>query len=306
MGEIVTPINQNSEEEIKLFDKLVNSNVVIPIEDEKNESKAIASSVQIPINRVNKVDIPTDADLTNADISYSVSYNETKNSLKDTVGQIDMLSVPLQSEIERLMNSNYRNKYTSIATLAGAVSNLISTKVTALREINKVITDSHTLDMRRYKDIAMAQGRETGVNDDQAIIDMYQAMISNANHMHTLNNISSAINRVNMDPGNVSYNPAPSSMQNWMPATVEEKAFATMMYEGNPNIKVVVVYDRDTGTKFFNAIDVTTGGQVQNYDLPDPMFLEDITIDEQNMIAKNKNLNIIYDLILTGGSINNY
>ena len=75
-----------------------------------------------------------------------------------------------------------------------------------------------------------------------------------------------------------------------------------MNYENDPNIRVCVVYDESTGSRFFQVINKATGEVVPGMETPDPLFLEDIVLDPRNGIARNKNLDITYDLITINGN----
>jgi hypothetical protein len=71
-----------------------------------------------------------------------------------------------------------------------------------------------------------------------------------------------------------------------------------MRYEGDPNIKQVVVFDAATGNRFFQVIDTKTGNVVPNVPVYDQMFLEDTTLDLHTKIAKNINLNETFPIVV--------
>jgi hypothetical protein len=79
--------------------------------------------------------------------------------------------------------------------------------------------------------------------------------------------------------------------------------------ESNPNIQVVVRYDQTTGQRFFDVMDKNTGMSVPNYPRPDNFLLEDTTIDVHSGIARNRNINAVWPLVISGSNsmnINEY
>ena len=60
----------------------------------------------------------------------------------------------------------------------------------------------------------------------------------------------------------------------------------------------VVVYDKATGNKYFDVMNVATGRSIPNVPRRDPMFMEDTTLDIQKKIAKNINLNETFPIVI--------
>ena len=73
-----------------------------------------------------------------------------------------------------------------------------------------------------------------------------------------------------------------------------------MFLKENPNIQQVVVYNQETGARYFDVIDMTTGQSVPNAEKHDTMFLEDTTIDLKNKVARNVNIGETYPLVIVG------
>ncbi len=73
-----------------------------------------------------------------------------------------------------------------------------------------------------------------------------------------------------------------------------------MLMDGNPNIETVVVYDPSTGSKAFDVIDTSTGSPVANYPRPDPIMLDDTTIDFASGIASNTNIGQNWKVVTLG------
>lgn len=229
--------------------------------------------------------------------SYINSYDETNNMLRGSVMQIDTLQNEINTDLQQIRGSKtLKKKYDYIAMLAGSMSSLIGTKVTAIREINKSTTDSHNLELKRTKELKL---NEAAVDDDKAIMDMYNAFISTPVGTYSqplgpsmIDMTMGTNNIVRADiPGN--YVPEMTSSQNMM------------RLEHNPNIKTVVVYDASTGCKYFDVIDKMTGQPIPNVERPDAMFLEDTNIDLRNNIARNNNLDKTYDLVIMNNNVFN-
>lgn len=231
--------------------------------------------------------------------SYIESYGETNNLLRTSIGQIDQLQSELKGELDTVRTSKtLKRKYDYISALSSTASALINTKVSVIKEMNKVITDSHNLDLKRMKDLKVTENQ---VDDDKRIMDMYQAFISTpvgngpvlGPNMTDMTLMSGVSNMVRADLGQDSYE---TYTQNVSPTQ------NMMRLEQNPDIKTVVVYDASTGRRWFDVMNVRTGDSVPNVNKPDAMFLEDTTIDVRNQIARNTNLDLTYPLIVLNNS----
>lgn len=236
---------------------------------------------------------------------YIDTYQETSNMLKSSIYQIDMLQSELKSDIDQIRSSKtLKKKYDYISLLSGTMSSLISTKVNAIREINKTITDSHNLEMKRIKDLKLNAAMEG--DDDKRIMDLYTAYISTP--VGTYNG-PTAYNPPNtMDMTLLNNNVLSTEMyQNMDNNYTVSPAVNRMLLMENPDIKTVVKYETATGNRYFDVINVKTGESVPGIERPDPMFLNDTTIDVRNGIARNINLDQTYTLItIDNPEINKY
>lgn len=234
-----------------------------------------------------------------SNISYKETYNETNGLLRNSIGQIDQLQNEVKSELDNVrLSKTLKKKYDYITMLSSTAANLINAKVSVIKEMNKVITDSHNLDLKRMKDLKVTENQ---VDDDKRIMDMYQAFVStpigsgpalgpsstDITLMTGINNI------VRADIGNDTYD----NYSNNINPTQN-----MMRLEQNPDVKTVVVYDASTGRRWFDVMNVSTGESVPNVNKPDAMFLEDTTIDVRNGIARNTNLDLTYPLIVLNNS----
>lgn len=243
--------------------------------------------------------------------SYDTTYNDTNAMLRTTVSQLDIVTAELKNQMDIVAASKtIKNKYQYIPQMAGSIGGLLATKVQAIKEINKTTTDAHNLELKRIKDLNLNVSADQK-DDDQRIMEMYHAFISapygnQAGVPYTPQQLSTigapsptgsaGIIRALEDP-----NTGFSQYQQHM--SPEQNA---MRLEHNPSVKTVVVYDKNTGNRYFDVMDINTHQSVPNVSRPDAMFLEDTTIDVRNRIARNTNLNQTYPLIIIGDNLDQY
>lgn len=262
-----------------------NTNTEVPSPPKEKKKRKAPSKIV-------KADDDTELEQHQSNVPYKETYCETNNMLKSSIVQIDMLQGDIREDITKIRSSNtLKKKYDYIADLTSANSNLISTKITAIRELNKSITDSHNLELKRMKDLKLNENEK---DDDKYIMDMYNAFIStpigtrqaampqNQMDLTTINN--------NLIRADLNMNAGMYDQQNINPTQ------NMMRLEVNPNIKTVVIHDGLN--TWFDVIDITTGEPVPNVDKPDSMFLEDTNLDFNNGVARNTNLDITYPLIV--------
>ena len=238
--------------------------------------------------------------------SYENKYTETNNMLRSAIAQIDTCLTEVHDDIADIRSSKtMRSKYTYLSNLQGAMGGLISNKIAAARELNSTITKCNELELRRYKEVQSAN-LANEQDENKRLQEMYKAFVSTpvGNGM----SFSSAL--------------GPSTAEMTVPSTrivgdmigSADAQFADymsnlspaqnmMLLESNPNIKQVVVYNQETGARYFDVIDMSTGESVPNVDKHDAVFLEDVTIDLKNKIASNTNLGETYPLIIVGQPI---
>lgn len=241
------------------------------------------------------------------DVPTAYTYAETTGMLRETLGQIDALSSELVQEFNNIRASRtMKNKYMALTNISDNLGSLLSSKIAAIKEINSAITKSNDLDYKKYKDIKAAQG---AMDDDKYIADLYKSFISNPQNqavnptLPAMQNIpmindgsmmGSSIIRANVDQhgqimgGDQAY-------LNYMSNLSPEQNL--MLYEQNPNVKQVVVFDHATGNKFFQMMDMSTGQAIPNLPVYDQDFMADTTLDLTKGIAKNLNLNETFPII---------
>lgn len=234
-------------------------------------------------------------------VDYAQTYNETNALIKGAIAQADELSMDIKRDIDEIRASKtLKGKYTYITNLTSSASSLLSTKISAIKELNSTITQGHNLELNRMK--ALKLDAQKDGNDDMRIMDMYSAFINTPVGSYTpavpsiqditlgVNSQASGVAGVEMvAPGN-----APSGN-----LTPEQNR---MLMESNPNIQVIVRYDQSTGQRAFDVVDRTTGMSIPNYPRPDAFLLEDTTIDVHAGIARNRNVNTVWPLMVEGSN----
>lgn len=228
---------------------------------------------------------------------YMDTYNETNNMLRSSIYEIDTLNNNLKNDIEDIRTSRtIKKKYDYLSELIGTSSTLISTKVTAIREMNKTITDCHNLEMKRVKEMKL---NDNAVDDDKRIMDMYTAFINTPIGTGMPNPLGIGTMDVTLPSSGIV--PANIGNDNYDQSNITA-AQNMMILEKDPNIKTVVVYDDSTGNRWFDVMNIQTGESLSNVEKPDPMFLENTSIDVRNRVARNTDLDVTYPLIVINGN----
>lgn len=234
------------------------------------------------------------------------SYLDNMAELKKTVVQMDSLASELKQDLDAVRASRtLKGKYQYTSLLSNNIASLLTAKVQAIREMNSTIKNSIELDYKMEKDrLAAANG-----DDDKRIMDMYNAFVSapvSSNKMQLgpteqqltlpgsgIQPVSRIVRGTDVapssgDPGFDTY------MRNLTP---EQNL---MLYENNPDVKLCVVYNKSTGDRSFQVMNVKTKEVIPNVATKDPMFLDDTVIDTRRGIARNTNLGESYPLIIVG------
>lgn len=242
-----------------------------------------------------------------AEVDYARSYSETNNLIRGAIIQADELSSAIKEDIDAVRNSKtIKSKYTYITNLTASASSLLSTKIGAIKELNSTITQAHNLELNRLKALKLNESAE---NDEMRMMDLYSSFINtpvgsyNPTAAPSIQDITLGVNGTNPNINSVEMNI--NANLNNQQLTPEQNR---MRMEANPNIQVVVRYDQSTGQRCFDVVDKTNGMSIPNYPRPESFLLEDTTIDIHSGIARNRNINTVWPLILDGSNttINEY
>ena len=234
------------------------------------------------------------------------SYYDNMNELKKTVVQMDSLANELKQDLDAVRSSRtLKGKYQYTSLLSNNIASLLTAKVQAIKEMNSTIKNSIELDYRIQKD------RDAAANgdDDKRIMDMYNAFVS----------APVSTNRVQLGPTEQQLSLPGSGVQSVsrivrgteVAPSSGDPGFDTymrnlspeqnlMLYENNPDVKLCVVYNKATGDRAFQVMNVKTKEVIPNVATKDPMFLDDTVIDTRRGIARNTNLGESYPLIIVG------
>lgn len=234
---------------------------------------------------------------------YQTKYDETTMLLKASIGQLDGLLAESINDANQIRASKtLKRKYDLLSLLNNNASSIIGNKITAIREINNTISKCNDLELKRKKELDLAAA---GENSDKKIMDMYSAFVSMPTGEPGVANMQSITNSLNMgnvitgsiiggdDMGYQQY------VQNMSPAQ------RLNMYESNPDVKQVVVYNQQNGSRYFEVMNMATGEVIPGVDKHDAMFLEGVTLDLENKIARNIDLGETYPIVVVGEPVMN-
>lgn len=307
--DVNNPITANDNGDIGVnFSFFTSEDAKVPGDPDTNSNKKKKpSKPKVAING----EIVTDAPLANpipganvAEVDYARSYSETNNLIRGAIIQADELSAEIKTDLDAVRSSKtLKSKYTYITNLTASASSLLSTKINAIKELNSTITQAHNLELNRLKALKLDKDKE---NDDMKMMDIYSAFVNTpvGTYSPPAPNIQDLTLGINGPAGNVSgvEMVVPAQAQNLTP---EQNR---MRMESNPNIVTVVRYDQSTGQRSFDVIDKVSGMSVPNYPRPDNFLLEDTTIDVHTGIARNRNVNTVWPLVVSGSNtfINEY
>lgn len=254
-------------------------------------------------DEVYPVDKP-DKNPANSDMSYQSTYETTNQLLGNTILQIDVMGAQIQQDLAKVRSERDRKKWEYIGALSGTSTSLIGNKISAIREMNNIITKCHDLEFKRAKELRY--GVDEG-DDDKKLMDLYHAYINTPvgsvpgaampfaamtpAEMMTSGvgiPINENIQQVSEDPGYLNYLNNMSPTQN------------AMIMETNPYVETVLVYDQSTQEKHFEVIDTRTGEMIPNMPVPAPMILDGTVVDIRRGTARNAQVNQNFKVKLLG------
>lgn len=231
-------------------------------------------------------------------VPYAESYEETNNMLKGMIMQIEGLQGELKQEFNDIRLSKMRGKYQYLTDISTTISSLSSTKLSAIKELNSVISKCHDMELKRTKELKIDA---TG-NDDAAVMSLYENIINTPRQQ-----LEAGFMPPRLETGDIPLMVQPQGgMDIFQPAVTSEQFTPEqnrMIAESNPDIKTVVVYDPKTEYREFIAMNIKTGQVVQNISLPDPFLLEDMNLNFQTGVARNSNLNMNFPLAVRENGI---
>lgn len=253
-----------------------------------------------------------DMSMIQSNAPYISTYGETNMLTRGTIADVDRLNNTVSAQLEAVVESKtLRKKYDYISELSSTAATLLSTKLRAISEMNKVISDAHGLDLRRAKELNLSKAQDDS-NDDKRMMDFYTAFVNTpvgsygaqppafptmvemtmpgqVTGIDMSGPLNAAMGASGVDSGYMSW------QQNMSP---EERRM--LAEKNNPNIQTVVVYDQTTNNKYFDVIDKNTGQSIPNMPKPDSFLLADTYPNLNNHTARNSNIDAVYPLVVVG------
>lgn len=240
---------------------------------------------------------------------YIGTYGETNDMLRYSIMQLDTLANDVKSEIDNIRRAKtLKGKYGYLSDLCSTASSLVSSKISAIKEINSVTSNCHKLELQRVKDMKASAVNQQ--DDDKYITDLYNAYINTPvggvpnpalqyTSANVAGNMGALMGGMNAAPVNEEQN-----FQNYMNNLSPEQN--RMILGNNSNIETVVAYDPNTGEKAFEVIDINTGMSVPNYPRPNAGLLDDTSIDIATGMASNTNIGQSWKVVVLGDMINRF
>lgn len=277
---MINPINREEEEITTLnLPKVITSPTIsgasIPEDDKPKRSRPKKTE---------------SVNMTKAEKSHIDKYSKTNALLDQTIYEIDELNSHVKKELNSVaISKTLKKKYEYISELAQTSGSLLSTKVTAIRELNKSITDAAKLEYQMAKENKAAED-----TDDRRIMDMYNAFINTPIGAFPAPSAPSAIDMV-LNNTNAYAPQDDMGYANYMNNLTPEQRKIQLEGQG---VKTCVVFDPDTGHRYFDNFNEETGQQVPGLPIPEANFLDDLNINMNTGVARNTNLNITYPLVI--------
>lgn len=281
-----------------------------PLIQEKPKKKSSRKKSSVNTNNIVVAKDDTPTNVLYSTEPYENKYQDTNNILRSAIAQIDISLVDMKQDIDYIRSSKtLKRKYDYLSMMQSAMGNFISNKISAARELNNTITKCNDMEFKRAKEQKLVNEKD----DDKALMDMYTAFVNTPVGGQSINNMgysnplgpNTLDMTLNNTPGIVTASIGNDDIgyQNYLNNLTPSQNM--MLLSDNPNIQQVVVYNQQTGAKYFEVMNMETGEVVPNAEKRDQMFMEDTTIDIKNKIARNLNLNESYPLIIVGDSVLN-
>lgn len=234
---------------------------------------------------------------------YKNGYVETNNMLKNAIMQLDIANADLDKDLTDIRASKtLRKKYDYIAALVSTKSAVISSKITAAREINSSTTKAYELELKRSKELGLQETKD----DDKMIMDMYNSMISmpygndpNVNQMVLPNTIDATFANSNTQMYSADIDGADADLgyQNYVNNLTPEQNL--YRYENDPNVEQVIQYDPETGARRFAYINRQTNQEIPNLPTLPEFLMEEFNLNPAQGIARSANLGQSLPIVAT-------
>ena len=235
-------------------------------------------------------------------IPYASAYNDTNQQLDETINALNMLGAEIVTDLNMVRgNKTLRNKYGIVNEMTQTATSILNTKLSAIKEKNSVINNINKLELDRLKQIKVSASEE---DDNTRIANLYDAFIN------TPIGAGPGILGPSMQDIIAGGQAGPSlpmmslgsDQQVWEAGL--NPAENRMLLEAKGTIETVVMYDSDTGNRWFEVVDKITRQPVPNVEKPDNSYIYDLDINMRGGFAKDGNRGVSYPLICIGSGTN--
>lgn len=281
--------------------------------DYKIEKVQVAEVVDKPVKRKKKsenktggstsiaapMEEQTNLNFLQSDISYMSAYQDTNDQLDSAINELNMLGAEVMGELMNIKSSKtLKNKYNYINDMTATVTNIISTKIGAIKEKNKTINDVNNMELKRMKELKIDPSKE---DDTTKIANLYDAFINTPIGSYGANPLGPTLSEMTLAGG--APNMGRVSIGNDQAAWEQSlnPAENRMLLEAKGAIETVVFYDDVSGNRWFEVVDANTKQPVPNVEKPDDSYIWELDINVNGGFAKDANRNTTYPLIVVHG-----
>lgn len=243
---------------------------------------------------------------------YEKGYFDNAKMLYGAIAQSEQVYQDINEELVKFKtNKSYggRSRIDAMSNYMNTQVSLINTKITAVRELNNIRSKINDLVIKKEQQL-----KDTGDdNSDKAIMDAYYALVNAQRYglppiQRPLDNtsINTGVNLRGTPIQSTGIITAGASGQDNTDNSFQEyqnnldPTKKRMIADKDPNIKTVVVYDQNSGNKYFDVINVSTGTTVPGVERPGEFLLDNMRVDINNGIAVNSNANMTFPLVIIG------
>ena len=235
-----------------------------------------------------------------SDISYMTAYQETNEQLDSAIKELNMLGSEVMGELVKVKSSKtLKNKYNYINDMTATVTNIISTKIGAIKEKNKTINDVNNMELRRMKELKIDPSQE---DDNARIANLYDAFVNTPIGTYGGQNIlGPSLADMTLMGGAPDMNRMAigNDQAQWEQGL--NPAENRMLLEAKGLVETVVFYDQTSGNRWFEIVDKNTKQPVPNVEKPDDSYIWELDINVNGGFAKDANRNVIYPLMVVNG-----
>lgn len=233
-------------------------------------------------------------------IPYAGAYAETNQQLDDSINQLNILGSEIVSELNMVRSSKtMRNKYNIINDMTQTATSIITTKLAAIKEKNSTINAINKLELDRLKQLKVSASEE---DDNTRIANLYDAFVNTpiGGGPSMLGPSMQDIVAGGMNGPSVPMMSIGNDQQAW--ESNLDPAQNRMVLEAKGAIETIVMYDQNTGNRWFEVVDKMTRQPIPNVEKPDNSYIYDLDINVRGGFAKDGNRGVNYPLVVVNGN----